>query len=280
MRRTTPPVLTGAPLLVAHRGGAGLAPENTLAAFFSARDDWAADMIELDVRLTADGHVVVIHDPLLDRTTDGRGPVAAKTLAELRELDAGYHFSTDGRTFPFRGRGIRIPTLEEVLEALPTMRFTVEVKATAAQRPFFELARRIGAVNRIVAAGLGPEERSLFAEWPGAVSAGMPQVRRFYTLHRLHLAAVWAPAVDVLQVPERNGRWLVVSPRFVRDAHAHDLAVQVWTVNEPADMERLFDAGVDGIQSDYPDRLARVMTRRFGRLPAPAFLRSSQPPLE
>ncbi len=280
-RRPTPPVLAGAPLLVAHRGGSGLAPENTLAAFRSARDDWAADMIELDIHLTADGHVVVIHDPNVDRTTDGTGPVAAKTLAELRALDAGYRFTPDdGASFPFRGRGVRIPTLEEVLEALPAMRFTVEVKAGAVQRPFFELARRLGAVERIVAAGFGAAERTLFREWPGAVSASMEQVRRFYALHRLRLGATWAPPVDVFQVPERTGRLLVCSPRFVREAHAHGIAVQVWTVDDPVAMERLFDAGVDGLQSDHPDRLARVMTARFGRPPAPAQAAPRSPPVE
>ncbi len=280
-RRPTPPVLAGAPLLVAHRGGSGLAPENTLAAFRSARDDWAADMIELDIHLTADGHVVVIHDPNVDRTTDGTGPVAAKTLAELRALDAGYRFTPDdGASFPFRGRGVRIPTLEEVLEALPAMRFTVEVKAGAVQRPFFELARRLGAVERIVAAGFGAAERTLFREWPGAVSASMEQVRRFYALHRLRLGATWAPPVDVFQVPERTGRLLICSPRFVREAHAHGIAVQVWTVDDPVAMERLFDAGVDGIQSDHPDRLARVMTARFGRPPAPAQAAPRSPPVE
>lgn len=280
MRRPAPPVLAGAPLLVAHRGGSGLAPENTLLAFRSARDDWAADMIELDIHLTVDGHVVVMHDPLVDRTTDGAGPVAAKTLAQLRELDAGYRFTPDGTTFPFRGRGVRIPTLEEVLTELPVMRFTVEVKAAAAQRPFFELARRLGAVDRIVAAGFGAAERSHFSEWPGALSASMEQVRRFYALHRLRLGATWAPPVDVFQVPERTGRLLVCSPRFVREAHAHGIAVQVWTVDDPVAMERLFDAGVDGIQSDFPDRLARVMTARFGRPSAPAFLRPPGRPVE
>ncbi len=279
MTRPTPPALAGAPLLVAHRGGAGLAPENTLAAFLSARDDWAADMIELDVRLTADGQVVVHHDPTVDRTTDGSGAIATRSLAELRELDAGYRFSPDGgRTFPFRGRGVRIPTLAEVLEALPAMRSTVEVKAPEAQRPFFELARRFDAEPRIVAASLHDRERTLFAEWPGARSASMEQVRLFYVLHRLGLARLWAPSVSVFQVPERAGALLVCSPRFVRALHAHGVAVQVWTVNETEDMERLFRAGVDGIQSDYPDRLSAVMTRLFDRPPPPAAARGAGAP--
>ncbi len=271
MSRPAWPVLSGAPLLVAHRGGAGLAPENTLEAFTAAARDWAADMIELDVRVSADGACVVIHDARVDRTTDAEGDVASFTLAELSALDAGYRFTPDGgRSFPFRGRGVRVPTLDEVLDALPDMRFTVEVKAGAAQQPFFDVARRHGAVDRIVAAGLHPAERTRFREWPGAVSASMDQIRPLYFVHRLHLGWAWAPPVDVLQVPERWGAWRVVTPRFVRDAHRHGIAVQVWTVDEPEAMARLLDWGVDGVQSDRPDRLAEVMSRRLGRPPAPA----------
>ncbi|MBX6365899.1 MAG: glycerophosphodiester phosphodiesterase [Gemmatimonadetes bacterium] len=279
MSRPTPPALAGAPLLVAHRCGAGLAPENTLLAMLRSRDDWAADMIELDVHLSADGHVVCIHDPTVDRTTDGTGAVAAMTLEQLRALDAGYRFTPDGgRTFPFRGQGLRIPTLDEVLEALPDMRFTVEVKAAAAQRPMFEVVRRHGAQDRVVVAGIHDVVRTHFAEWQGAVSASMEQVRAFFLRHRLHLAGRRAPAVDAFQVPETWGRFRIVTPRFIRDAHAHGIAVQVWTVNDPADMERLLRWGVDGIQSDFPDRLSDVMTRLFGRPPAPARRRSAAAP--
>src|SRR5687768_14873397 len=115
MRRAAPhPVLRKTPMLVAHRGGAGLKPENTLAAFLDADALWQADMIELDVHATADGHCVVIHDPTVDRTTNGSGAVAAMTLAELQSLDAGYRFTADGgRSFPMRGQGIRVPTIED-----------------------------------------------------------------------------------------------------------------------------------------------------------------------
>src|SRR5688572_18850985 len=162
MRRPIHPALQGGPLLIAHRGGAGLMPENTLAAFISASDDWAADMIELDVHASADGHCVVIHDDTLERTTSGSGPVAARTLAQLKSLDAGYHFTRDGgRTFPFRGLGITIPTIEEVLERLPKMRLTIEVKTGAAQRPLFAAVERFNATDRVIAAGMYDRDRTL-----------------------------------------------------------------------------------------------------------------------
>lgn len=278
MSRGAPPALAGAPLLVAHRGGAGLAPENTLEAFTAARRDWAADMIEMDVRLTADGACVVIHDARVDRTTDGEGDVASFTLPALRDLDAGYNFTPDGgNTFPFRGGGVRISTLDEVLETLPDMRFTIEVKAPEAQLPFFETARRHGAVDRIVAAGMHAAERTRFSEWPGARSASVEQVRPFYLLHRLGLGRLWGPRADVLQVPERWGSWRLVTPGFIRDAHRHGIAVQVWTVDDPEAMARLLAWGVDGIQSDRPDRLADVMSRRLGRPTAPAARATDDP---
>ena len=110
------PVLRGGPLLIGHRGAAGLAPENTMPSFRDAVERWDVDMIELDVRASADGHCVVIHDATVDRTTDGTGPVAAKTLAELRELDAGARFRAPDGSAPFAGRGTTIPTIDEVAD--------------------------------------------------------------------------------------------------------------------------------------------------------------------
>ena len=109
-------------MLVAHRGGSKLAPENTMAAFRRAVDWWGADMLELDVRLTRDGHVVVIHDATLDRTTDGEGPVAERTLDEIHALDAGYRFEDPDGGRSFRGTGVVVPRFEEVLMAFPGAR--------------------------------------------------------------------------------------------------------------------------------------------------------------
>ncbi|HEX7118506.1 MAG TPA: glycerophosphodiester phosphodiesterase [Longimicrobiales bacterium] len=270
-RREPHPALAGAPLLIAHRGGSALAPENTMEAFRQAIADWAADMIELDVRATVDGHCVVIHDPTVDRTTDGTGAVAEMTLAELQRLDAGYRFTPDGgRTYPFRGRGVRIPTIDAVLEALPGTRLTVEVKVPEAQRPLFEAIRRAGAEHRVIAAGEFDAARTEFHRYAGPTSASATELRRLYILHRLHVGGLWPPRVDAVQMPEHWEGRRILTPAFVRELHAHGVAVHVWTVNDPDDMHRLLDWGVDGLVTDRPDLLADILEARFGRPPAPA----------
>jgi glycerophosphoryl diester phosphodiesterase len=266
------PVLCGGPLLIGHRGAAGLVPENTMASFQEAVDRWAVDMIELDVRASADGHCVVIHDPTVDRTTDGTGAVAELTLAELQALDAGSRFRDDGGDRSFQGRGLRIPTIEEVLETLPDTPLTVEVKIGTAQAPLFEALRRFDAADRVVVAGMDHRDRTLFGGYAGARSGSTRDVRRFYLLHRLFLGWAWRRSCEVFQVPERRGRIRLATRRFVRDAARHRLPVHVWTVNDPAAMARLLDLGVDGIITDWPDRAARVLAERTGR-PLPPALR-------
>lgn len=254
------------PQLIAHRGGAGLAPENTLEAFQRASRLWNADMIELDVRTTRDGHCVVFHDPVVDRTTNGTGDVAGFTLAELRDLDAGFRFTPDdGATYPFRDRGVVVPTIDEVLEALPDTPLIVELKTAAAQQPLWDAIRRHDAEARVVPAGEHEAFLTRFGEYPGLTSAPAEAVRRFWIMHRLHLGRVRRPGFPTCQVPETAGGLRVVTPRFVEDLHHHGVQIAVWTVDDVEDMHRLLDWGVDGLITDRPDRLARVLTERTGR---------------
>jgi glycerophosphoryl diester phosphodiesterase len=271
-------VLAGAPLLIAHRGGSALAPENTLTAFRSAAVIWAADMIELDVRASADGHCVVIHDDTLERTTNGSGLVSALSVDELKSLDAGYHFTRDGgATHPFRGRGITISTFDEVLEALPRMRFTVEVKTGAAQTPLFAAIERHAAHQRVIAAGMHARDRTEFKDYRGAISASGETMRRFYLLHRLGLARFASTHFDCVHAPEVWGGMRIVTARFVRDLKDHDIPLYVWTVDDPDDMLRLLSWGVEGILSDRPDLLGRVLHEAYGRPLAAGHAAPSQP---
>ncbi|MGQ0814658.1 MAG: glycerophosphodiester phosphodiesterase [Gemmatimonadota bacterium] len=253
-------------MLVAHRGGGGLKPENTLAAFLDADALWKADMIELDVHATADGHCVVIHDPTVDRTTNGTGAVAAMTLAELQELDAGYRFTADGgRSYPFRGQGIHVPGIQEVFAALPAMPFTIEVKTAMAQVPLFRAITEYRATDRVIAAGERNAYRTMFGSYRGPISASLEQALPFYLMHRMRVSGLSWLRCDVLQMPEFYRGRRMLTPRLVRDLHTRGINVQVWTVNELADMHRFLDWGVDGLISDFPDRLARVLHERVGR---------------
>ena len=269
-------VLSGGPLLIAHRGGAALAPENTLAAFHNGATTWAADMIELDVHASRDGECVVIHDPSVDRTTSGSGAVAAMSLQQLQTFDAGYRFTPDGgRTFPFRDRGVTIPTFAQVLEQLPDMRFTVEVKVGAAQEPLFATIKRFNARDRVIAAGMADTDRTMFCDYRGAVSASGNELRRYWIRHRLALGRFAIPRCDVVQMCEEWQGHRLLTQRLVRQLKRAGIPVHVWTVNEVADMHRLLDWGVDGILTDYPDRLGRVLHERVGRPLAPGHLASA-----
>lgn len=247
---------------IAHRGGAGLAPENTIEGFQRGLSA-GAGVIELDVHTSADGHVVVIHDDTVDRTTDGTGPVREMTLAELRRLDAGYMFTPDGgATYPYRERGVMVPTLAEAYRAFPDVPVNIEIKG---QRPGIE-----AAVWRIVEAA-GAEDRTL------VVADDTPTIRRFrqasaarvataasgaelisFWLLRLGLGGGSLP-YQALQGPETYAGLRVVTPDLVRAAHERGLRVDVWTVDREPDMRRLLGYGVDGIMTDRPDVLARVV---------------------
>ncbi|HET9950050.1 MAG TPA: glycerophosphodiester phosphodiesterase [Longimicrobiales bacterium] len=259
-------------MLVAHRGGARLAPENTLPAFEQAVEAWWADMLELDVQLTRDGHVVVIHDSTVDRTTDGRGRVGDMTLAELRSLDAGYRFQDLDGGYPYRGKGVVVPTLEEVLRACPSVWINAECKDERVADPLVELVMGLGCEHRVLIAAERESCRKGARGYPGPWGMSREQGRLFWALHLLPGGSPYTPRADVLQVPERWKGLPVVTPRFVREAHRLNLPVQVWTVNDPASMRRLLSWGVDGIHTDRPDLLAEVLTEMVGRPRPPGAL--------
>lgn len=260
--RAGAPYLAGAPLLIAHRGGAAVAPENTLLAFRQAIEWWGADILEIDVQPTLDGEVVVLHDETVDRTTDGRGRAAELRWQEIEALDAGYRFTTDGgKSYPYRGQGIAIPTLKQVLEAFPQHRVNVEIKDGRAARRAVEVIAEAGAAHRVLLAAGRRSNRLAAGSYAGATSAAEEELRAFYLMHRLGLARWYRPAIDALQLPHRHRGREIPTAEFVRDAHRLNLAVHVWTVDEESDMGRLLANGVDGIVTDRPDRLARVLHR-------------------
>jgi glycerophosphoryl diester phosphodiesterase len=244
------------PLVFAHRGGSALAPENTIAAFDHGLA-LGADGLELDVHLSRDGVVVVHHDRLLDRTTNLQGPIAARTAEELARADAGWHFRRDD-AFPFRGRGIGVPTLPDVLALYRDVPIIIELKdgSVALARAVLAVVRAANAVNRVCIASFPLEGlREIRASEPSiATSAARAEVKRalWRSWFRLSLARA---GYDGFQVPERSGLWRVVSPRFMRAAHRAGLGVQVWTVDTIADATRLLGYGVDALITDRPDAI-------------------------
>jgi len=260
------------PANFAHRGDSTRAPENTLEAFRKAVEAGAGGL-ELDVHLTRDGHVVVIHDATLDRTTSGSGAVKGATLEEIKDLDAGHGFSPDGgMTYPYRGLGLGVPTLAEVLEEFPDVSVNIDIKdgRPGNVEAVIEVLRRAGAEGR----ALVVSEAHVAVRWVREVSGGSVatgasrrEIAVFYLLGALRLEGLLKPDYDALQVPVTYGRLALVTRRFVEAAHARGVRVDAWTINDPAEMRRLLDLGVDVVMTDRPDALATVLAQRGGLKP-------------
>ena len=237
------------PTVYAHRGGAALAPENTLAAF-DAGLAAGADGIELDVRLSADGVPVLMHDPTLERTTNGSGPVDAHTAADLACLDAGYRFERDGG-FPFRGCGIGVPSLRDVFARHPEAPMLIELKVADARLAEAVVAaiRDAGAAGRVTVGSFqkGGLEAVRALDAYIRTGADMDDVRNVLSGAAVH------PVFEAFQVPEIHTGVRIVTPEFIARAHRAGVAVTVWTVNQEDDMRRLLDWGVDCLITDRPD---------------------------
>lgn len=250
-------------LVFGHRGAQGLAPANTLAAFGKGLQV-GASVLECDVWRTLDGHLVVIHDGRIDNVTNGTGAVSALTLSELRQFDAGYHFSDDNENFPYRGQNIRIPTLEMVLRAYPTARFNIDMKDHSSDMPHALLAvlSATQAENRVIISSFdGPTIRRFRQLAPGIPTAlASDEVRRFIVMARLGVGIFYQPPAKYMQIPEREGMVQLATPATFRLAHRLGMDVHIWTINDQTTMRRLIAAGADGIITDYPDRLVNVLT--------------------
>jgi glycerophosphoryl diester phosphodiesterase len=251
-------------LAFAHRGGAGVAPENTLAAF-DAGLALGADGLEIDVRLSRDGVVVVHHDPTLDRTTDHIGDVGRFTASELDRVDAGYRFLRNG-AHPFRGQGIGVPRLATVLARYRDTRVIVEMKENDAElaRATVEVVRAADAVDRVCFGAFGWRVLRAARTLAPTVPSSASRVEVRWALYRSRWRCpVRHAAYHVYQVPEisRDGH-RVVSPRFVADARDAGLPVQVWTVDRPDDADRLMGWGVSALITDRPDVIVPLVNAR------------------
>ncbi len=253
------------PLVIAHRGGKGLWPENSLFAFERA-SALGVDMLEMDLQLSSDDQLVVIHDTSLERTTNGEGAVAAYSLEQLQALDAGYRWTADGgESHPYRGQGIRIPSFAEVLERLPNMPKVIEIKVpdVGMEAQLCAVLSANGQRERVIVGSFYERSLQLFREQcPGvATSAGPTSVRMLVALNWLGLGSLLSPSYQALQIPERHSGLRIASAALLQTAQARGLNVQLWTINEQPAMRRLLDLGAQGLITDYPDRALQLLGR-------------------
>lgn len=291
----------------AHQGGAREGPSNTLRAMRLARNEAKADGIELDVHRSKDGHLVLMHDERLDRTTNGSGKIADHTLAELRQFDAAYwwvpgtvddhHASSE--QYGLRGRvppevDLGVATLDDVLDAFPGLPLTIEVKDGRAVEPLVELlrSRQVATRNVVVTSFKETVVRKLRKHAP-ELPLAPGRVSMWWFLLRVKLR--FRPRLSgyvAVQLPHRYGiedlpppwRWLapLVPPRFssirVIDRRMVDAArqcgvpVHAWTIDDEAEMKLLVDMGVGGIMTDRPTVLTKVLVdtgKAWAPAPAP-----------
>lgn len=258
----------GGVVVLAHRGFSGRYPENTMLAFEKAAE-LPIDGLEMDIHATKDGVLVISHDDSVERMTNGEGRIQDYTLAELKELDAGYRFTPDGgQTHPFRGQGLTIPTMEEVLQRFTDLWINVDIKQhdPAAVEKFCALITEYEAHEQLCVGSFSSEAVKLFRQiCPQVVTlATMSEILQLFILNKIRLER-WFEGGHPIQVSPQDTRlgvtFEVATPRFLEAAHKRGTAVHLWTINKKAEMARFVEMGVDGIITNYPDRALELLER-------------------
>ena len=212
-----------------------------------------------------------MHDEMVEGTTDGKGPISGFEFAELRQLDAGYRFSPDkGRTFPYRGKGVKVPTLQEVAEQFPDVPFNIEIKQNEPriEQETFALLDKLGHADITLLAS----EKDFLIERIRPLDAGLPtnfcssEALEFFQRLNQNDWDGYDPPGKALQIPEEYYGMQLLTTELLEAAHRLDVEVHIWTVNEEADMRRMLELGVDGIMTDHPERLTKVV-REMGLRP-------------
>jgi glycerophosphoryl diester phosphodiesterase len=285
---------------MAHRGDSANIPENTVQSFEDAYK-LRVDCIETDVHITKDNKFVLFHDKSVDRTTDGQGLIAEKNLSELQQLDAGYRFKDPKGNYPFRGKGFRMHTIEEILPIFPNVRFNIDIKDTAPHVPklLAELLHNLNVDDRVMVGSFHQKQVSRFRKYSTAAptSAGPLEVLKFwwkskrwirnhlkmsgkdlketfltfptnpqqYQQNQIELFGKPLPYLT-LQVPEGFYILRLITPKFIRFAHEMGIAVYVWTINDPLEMQKFLEWHIDGIFTDTPATLIN-MVKKFQHPP-------------
>jgi glycerophosphoryl diester phosphodiesterase len=240
-------------MVVGHRGASGYAPENTMAAFRIAHEQ-TADMVELDVYMSADGHVVIMHDKEVDRTTDGEGNIESMTLEQIRLLDAGSWMKPE-----FAGE--RVPTLDEVLEwARPRILVNIEIKGAGCEEKIVELVKKHGMIDKVIVSSFHHEYLAKIKDLEPAIKTG----------------ALFGDPMDIEKIVESchpdaiNPKYTLVTADMVKQAHALGLQVNVYTVNDPLSMKQMIKYKVDSIITNFPDMLVKQTDKNMPKTKPPA----------
>jgi glycerophosphoryl diester phosphodiesterase len=257
------------PMVIAHQGGDNLRPGDTLVAFQNAVE-LGADVLEMDAHLTQDGQIVLMHDERVDRTSNGTGLIEDMTLDELKKLDAAYQWSPDdGKTFPYRGQGVTVPTLEELFGQFPQMRYVIEIKKTqnSIDKPLCTLIRKYNMQNKVMVASFHDEAMANFRKTCPeiATSGSWNEVTPFVLLSKLHLTGFLRDLpYKSLQVPYETSESFgipIMTREFIALAHARNVRIEPWTVDDPELMKKYISWGVDGIMTDSPDIMLKILSR-------------------
>lgn len=258
------------PLIIAHAGGADLAPANTLVAFENA-SEIGADVLEFDIHMTRDGHLVSIHDVSVDRTTDGTGDVNDMTLEEIQALDAGYRFEDLDGEYSYRDEGVQIPTVDEVFEAFSDtgMLFNVEIKDTNDPNLFNEMAEKLWSLikeydleEKVITVSFDQEIVNIMLDVSSGhalVAGGRGEITKFVVLHKLFLNGLYAQHVNALQIPTSDSGINLKDRKIIRGAQKRGMQTHYWTIDDKKTMQELIDLGADGIMTDRPDLLVELL---------------------
>ncbi|MFA7744729.1 glycerophosphodiester phosphodiesterase [Salinicoccus roseus] len=261
------------PYIFAHRGGMGLAPEHTAAAFDKA-GKFDVDGFEIDIRMTKDEEIVVFHDAYVDRTSNGAGRVSDMTLAELRDLDFGYHFRDAEGSHPYRGsEDAKIMTLRELLEKYPDKLINIDIKddpnsyeGSLIPSLLYRLIDELGVEDRVLVTSFYDSQIDRFHLYSGediALGAGENQVRNAYIAYTSGFKHMFSPKADTFQIPPRYNNIPLDKEGFIDYLQSLNVAVGYWVINEMDEMDELIQKGAHTIVTDYPDISHHLMKERY-----------------
>jgi len=256
------------PLIIAHQGGEHLAPSGTLEAFKNAAQ-LGVDVIEFDIHMTKDGHLVSIHDPTVDRTTNGSGKINDMTLNEVQSLDAGEYFVDLDGEYSYRDEGVYIPTVVEAFEAIPDIQWNIEIKDTNDPALYEEISTKLWKIiqeyeleEQVLIASFNHDiiEMVLQAsEGDALVSGGRGEITKFVILHKLFLNGLYHSDIQAIQIPTFEGKINLKDKKIIKGAKQEAMDVHYWTINDQETMKELLDLGADGIITDRPDLMIDLL---------------------